>query len=67
MNAIEITNQINRSEALMEQYKNSELYTEADKQKRIAALKIEITRYKNRLREIESKTVNVCPNFKNIY
>lgn len=68
MNVIEITNKINSSEALIEQYKNSDLYTDADKLKRITALNVEIKRLKNRLHEIESKQPhNPCPNFKTTY
>lgn len=63
MNVVDLTNQITRCEALIEQYKNSELYAEQDKQKRIQALKIEIGRYKNQLAALE-RNPSLNPNFK---
>ena len=67
MNLVDLTNKITHSQALIQQYKNSEHYTELEKKKRIEALNIEITRAENQLRELESKNINPCPNFKNIY
>ena len=66
MNLIDLTNNINRCEALIQQYQNSELYTDKDKEKRIAALQIEITRYRNQMAELERKSSS-APNINNIY
>jgi hypothetical protein len=65
MNLIDLTNNINRCEALIQQYQNSELYTDKDKEKRIAALQIEITRYRNHMAELLRKSSS-APNIHNI-
>ena len=67
MNIVDLTNKITHSQALIQQCQNSELYTESEKTKRIEALRIEIRRAENQLREIESKNVNPCSNFKTTY
>ncbi|HRZ32840.1 MAG TPA: hypothetical protein P5188_11065 [Flavobacterium sp.] len=67
MNVVDLTNQITRCEALIEQYKNSELYAEHDKEKRIQALKIEIVTYQNRLKAVQSKNNSTDINFKTTY
>ena len=67
MNIIDLTNNITRCEALIQQYQNSELYADADKEKRINARKIEITRYRNQLNAIQKQTLNQDPNIRNVY
>jgi uncharacterized small protein (DUF1192 family) len=66
MTTIDLTNNINRCEALIQQYQNSELYTDLEKEKRIAALKIEITRYNNQLAILKNNSVEKNININNI-
>lgn len=67
MNIIDLTNNITRCEALIQQYQNSELYTETEKEKRINALNVEITRYRNQLTSIQKNTPNQDLNIRNVY
>jgi hypothetical protein len=67
MNVVDLTNQITRCKALIEQYKNSELYADHEKEIRIQALKIEIGKYQNRLQAMQSKNNSTDINFKTTY
>lgn len=67
MNIIDLTNNITRCEALIQQYQNSELYTEIEKEKRINALNVEITRYRNQLNAIQKDKPNLDLNIRNVY
>jgi hypothetical protein len=54
---ITIQNNITRAKALREQYKNSELYTDLERIKRIESLDKEITKYENMLKPIHNTEV----------